>query len=103
MARASKQGLVKVLELDTLLDKLVAVRLDLEPICGTSEVRGQIVDSRAAIAEACEILRTAIADLMNVIVDLEGRADGLEVLPSTSGGERDDQTRAGADKKPAPL
>jgi hypothetical protein len=102
MARASKQGLVKVLGLDALLDKLVAVRLDLEPICGTSEVRGQIVDSRAAIAEAVEVLRTAIADLMNVIVDLEARADGLEVLPLTSGGERGDLAQGVADKKSSP-
>jgi hypothetical protein len=67
------KGSVDSQRLAALLDKLVAIRLDLEPICGTSNMRAQVVDTPAAIAEVCDILRAAIADLLSVMGALEGR------------------------------
>src|SRR5713101_4523964 len=40
-----------------LLDKLVAVQMDLEPVCGAGTEREQVVASLHAIADACDVLR----------------------------------------------
>jgi hypothetical protein len=62
-------GSVNSERLAALLDKLVAVDLDLSPICrGTEE--GPLVAAGDAIADACDILRSAIADLRNIIYQL---------------------------------
>ena len=57
-----------------LLDKLVAVDLDLSPICREREER-PLVAAGDAIADACDILRSAIADLRNIIHQVDGLTD----------------------------
>jgi hypothetical protein len=58
--------------LAALLDKLVAVNLDLERLCGTPTARPQVPVTPQAIAEACDILQSAIADLRNIVYQAEG-------------------------------
>ena len=62
---------VHSLRLAALLDQLVVVQLDLEPVCK--------VDSYAApgtpgdvVAQACTVLRSAIVDLRGIIARLDG-------------------------------
>jgi hypothetical protein len=71
------RGSVKSGRFEALLDKLVAVQMDLEPVCGVGTERAQIVASVASIADACHVLRSAIADVRNII----HQADGLMELP----------------------
>jgi hypothetical protein len=52
--------------LAALLDKLVAVDLDLAPIFRGSD-EGPLIVAADAIADACDILRSAIADLRKII------------------------------------
>lgn len=59
--------------LDALLDKLVAIQLDLEPICRVPEAGTPVVPASEAIAGACEILRSAIADLRRIIQQVDDR------------------------------
>ena len=73
------RGSVKSVRFEALLDKLVAVQMDLEPVCGAGTARAQVVASLAAIAEACSTLRSAIADVRSII----HQADGLIELPET--------------------
>jgi len=47
------------------------VDLDLSPICRGSE-EGLLVAAGDAIADACDILRSAIADLRNIIDQIDG-------------------------------
>jgi hypothetical protein len=68
--------------LAVLLDKLVAVDLDLEPIC---RIRGDgdslsLASAHDAIAEACDILRSAIGDLSEIIRAVDGRKYQLPAL-----------------------
>jgi hypothetical protein len=80
MASVKKQDAessVNSARLASLLDKLVAVHLDLEPLCGTPTERPQVAATPQAIAEACDVLQSAIADLRNIICQL----DGLTNLP----------------------
>jgi hypothetical protein len=67
------RGSVNSMRFEALLDKLVAVQMDLEPVCGVGTERAQVVASLAAIADACSVLRSAIADVRNII----HQADGL--------------------------
>jgi hypothetical protein len=60
-----------------LLDKLVAVDWDLEPICGVDLGALPVIAAANAIAEVCDVLRLAIADLCNIIYQV----DGLNYLP----------------------
>ena len=46
----------------------------------------------AAITEACEVLRSAIADLTSAIVDLEGLAEGVDVAPASLDGQQGPST-----------
>ena len=71
------RGSVKSGRFESLLDKLVAVQMDLEPVCGVGTERAQVVATLEAIADACSVLRSAIADLRNII----HQADGLMELP----------------------
>jgi hypothetical protein len=71
------RGSVKPGRFEALLDKLVAVQMDLEPVCGVGRERPQVVATLAAIADACHVLRSAIADVRNII----HQADGLMELP----------------------
>jgi hypothetical protein len=81
MASAKKQDTensVNSARLASLLDKLVAVHLDLEPLCGRHAERPQV--GATPIAEACDVLQSAIADLRNIICQL----DGLTNLPQAA-------------------
>ena len=66
------RGSVKSGRFEALLDKLVAVQMDLDPICGVGKEREQIVASLEAIADACDVLRSAIADVRNIIYEVNG-------------------------------
>jgi hypothetical protein len=61
---------VKSAPFEGILDKLVAVQMDLRPICGLGTASVSIVAARASIADACDILYSAIADIRNIIDDL---------------------------------
>ena len=74
-SRSAKSG-----RFEALLDKLVAVQMDLEPVCGVGKERVQIVASLEAIADACDVLRSAIADVRNIIYEaneLTGRPEAV--------------------------
>ena len=60
-----KEGNSKRLE--TLLDKLVAIHIDLEPICSKDKVPPDVNAAVSTIADACEVLCSAIADVRNII------------------------------------
>ena len=68
--------------LDALLDKLVAVRMALEPICGVAKERVQVVASLDSIANACDVLNSAIADVRNIIGQVDGMNDPPGSLPA---------------------
>ena len=79
MARRTKQAMAgsdHSARLAALLDKLVAIDLDLKPIRRGSD-EGPLIMAADAIAEACDILRSAIEDLRNIIHEV----DGLTHLP----------------------
>jgi hypothetical protein len=52
--------------LEALLDQLVAVQIDLEPVCkvGTEDASSP---AGSVVIEACKVLRSAIVDLQDVI------------------------------------
>jgi len=58
--------------LGALLDKLVAVDLDLEPLSRANGNAARVVASADDIADACDTLHSAIADLRNFIHQLDG-------------------------------
>jgi len=61
------RGSLKPGRFEALLEKLVAVQMDLEPVCGVGTERAQVVASLESIADACEVLRSAIADVRGII------------------------------------
>lgn len=73
--RSAKSG-----RFEALLDKLVAVQMDLEPVCGVGKERVQIVASLEAIAESCDVLRSAIADVRNIIYEANGLTERPEAV-----------------------
>ena len=73
--RSAKSG-----RFEALLDKLVAVQMDLEPVCGVGKERVQIVASLEAIEECCDVLRSAIADLRNIIYEANGLTERPEAV-----------------------
>ena len=73
--RSAKSG-----RFEALLDKLVAVQMDLEPVCGVGKERVQIVASLEAIAECCDVLRSAIADVRNIIYEVNGLTERPEAV-----------------------
>jgi hypothetical protein len=77
------RGSVKAGRFEALLDKLVAVQMDLEPVCGVGTERAQLVASRDAIAEACQVLRSAIADVRDIIHQVDGVMDLPETMPAS--------------------
>ena len=66
--------------LEALLDKLVAVQMDLDPICGTGGGRVPVLAARDAIAGACTILHSAIADVRNIIYQVDGLTDPADAV-----------------------
>ncbi len=77
------RGSVNSVRFEALLDKLVALQMDLEPICGVGTERAQVVASVAAIADACHVLRSAIADLRDIIHQADGLMDLPEAVPAS--------------------
>jgi hypothetical protein len=76
------RGSVKSGRFESLLDKLVAVQMDLEPVCGVGTERAQVAASLAAIADACSVLRSEIADVRNIIHQADGLLDLPEAVPA---------------------
>jgi hypothetical protein len=74
---------VKSARFEALLDKLVAVQMDLEPVCGIGKHRTQVISPLITIAEACDILRSAIEDVRNIICQADGLMDLPEVAPAS--------------------
>jgi hypothetical protein len=68
--------------LEALLDKLVAVQMDLEPICGADKETARGAASLDSIANACEVLNSAIADVRNIIGQVDGMNDPPGSLPA---------------------
>jgi hypothetical protein len=73
--RSAKSG-----RFEALLDKLVAVQMDLEAVCGVGKERVQIVASLEAIADACDVLRSAIADVRNIVYEANGLTERPEAV-----------------------
>jgi hypothetical protein len=69
------RGSVNSARFEALLDKLVAVQMDLEPVCGIGKHRTQVISPLITIAEACDTLRSAIADVRNIICQADGLMD----------------------------
>jgi ribonuclease PH len=76
------RGSVKSGRFEALLDKLVTVQIDLEPVCGVGTERAQVAASLVAIADACSVLRSAIADVRNIIHQTDGLLDLPEAVPA---------------------
>jgi hypothetical protein len=76
------EGSITSPRLEALLDKLVAVRMDLEPICCVGKERAQVVASLDLIANACDVLNSAIADVRNIIGQVDGMNDPPGSLPA---------------------
>jgi hypothetical protein len=64
--------------LTTMIDKLVAVQIDLNPLCDDGSKAVRDPKDRATIAEACDVLQSAIDDLKQVIFDLDGFSGTVE-------------------------
>ena len=69
--------------LTSMIDKLVAVQLDLKPLCDDTGNKILEATAHATIVEACEVLQSAIDDLKQVIFTLEG-LPGMVESPSLS-------------------
>ena len=74
------RGSPKPGRLEALLEKLVAVQMDLEPVCGVGTERAQVVASLESIADACEVLRSAIADVRGIIYSVNWLTDEPEAV-----------------------
>jgi hypothetical protein len=74
------RGSLKPGRLEALLEKLVAVQMDLEPVCGVGTERAQVVASPESIADACEVLRSAIADVRGIIYSVNWLTDEPEAV-----------------------
>jgi hypothetical protein len=70
--------------LGAMIDKLVAVQMDLKPLCGNSGSKFQEAKAQTAISEACGVLQSAIDDLKQVIFRLEGFSGMVESPPSST-------------------
>jgi hypothetical protein len=73
-------GSLKLGRIEALLDKLLAVQMDLEPACGVGTEKAQVVASLESIADACEVLRSAIADLRGIIYSVNWLTDEPEAI-----------------------
>jgi hypothetical protein len=71
---------VKSGRFEKLLEKLVAVQTDLEPVCGAGTERVQVRASLDAIADACDVLRSAIADVRGFIYEANSLTERPEAV-----------------------
>ncbi len=60
----------------SLIDKIVAVQLDLKPLCNPANPPADPERVETTIAAACDILQSAIEDLRNIIQRLEDLPGG---------------------------
>ena len=67
-----------------MIDKLVAIQLDLKPLCDDTGSRIQEATAHATIVEACDVLQSAIDDLKQVIFSLEGLPGMVESSSSST-------------------
>jgi hypothetical protein len=75
----------QIRDLADLLDKLIAVDLELEPFSkAAGDPTQQRVAASAAIGQTCDVLRSSIADLRSIILEIEG----MPYLPSRKPGGR---------------
>lgn len=68
--------------LGALLDKLLAVDLDLEPISSEQRESVAVLASPIAITDAYDILHAAIADLRNCIHEVDGMMNLHDAAPA---------------------
>jgi signal transduction histidine kinase len=67
--------------LRSLIDKLVAVQLDLKPLCRDGGPRVEAHQVQTTLGAACKVLQLAIEDLRDVIHHLDGPADSDTSTP----------------------
>ena len=68
--RAEKRMVIDRGRFAAMIDKLVAVQMDLKPLCGNAD--GALVGGQNHVfTEACAVLQSAIDDLKQVIFELE--------------------------------
>ena len=65
------QGSINSARLAALLDKLVAIDLDLKPICKVGEEAPLVIVTADAIAKACDVLHSAITDVRSIIHEVD--------------------------------
>jgi hypothetical protein len=65
-------GSVNAVRFEALLDKLVAIQMDLEPVCSVPAERLPDILAPDVLAATCDILHSAIADLRNIICQVNG-------------------------------
>ncbi len=70
--------------LTSMIDKLVAVQMDLKPLCDETGTKIREATAHITIAEACEVLQSAIDDLKRVIFSLEGPPGMIESRSSST-------------------
>lgn len=61
--------------LRSLIDKLVAVQLDLKPLCRDGGPRADTSRVQITLAAACEVLQLAIEDVRDIIHKLDARPE----------------------------
>jgi hypothetical protein len=57
--------------LRSLIDKLVAVQLDLKPLCGDGGPRVEAHQVQTTLVGACKVLQLAIEDVRDIIYHLD--------------------------------
>jgi hypothetical protein len=72
--------------LTAMIDKLVAVQMDLKPLCDDKGNAIRDPEDRATITEACSVLQSAIDDLKQVIFNLDGFKGTAQSRPSSTKG-----------------
>jgi hypothetical protein len=72
--------------LTAMIDKLVAVQMDLKPLCESAGSTIREPRDHTTVSEACVVLQSAIDDLKQVIFQLEGFSEMAESPPSSTQG-----------------
>ena len=66
------------------MDKIVAVQLDLKPLCRDGGPRTDPARIQTTLAAACAVLQLAIEDLRDVIYRLDGPTESRAPTPRTA-------------------
>ena len=88
MAPRTNHGPVKSARFEALLNQLVVVQMDLEPVCGIGKHRTQVISPHITITEACDILRSVIADVRSIISQADTLLDASELLADGGAAQR---------------